>query len=268
MGRACLLMVIHRRIGDGGLPWGRRTTEWSACAVARACNATASLGRTFGWVTISVHRARRKNRLCHRRQPRKAGSNELRPLSRPARNARRRSLQANAADAFAKSVGCIQCHQGVGDMHDKETVRLGCCDCHGGNPCAVTKDEAHVFPRFPAAWPSKCQPSAKLHAPQPRIPRFHTLRQSRRFTRSPHQLRRLPCERSPRSPQKHDDPRVHAVGRRRLYNNGAVPFKEARFGESYSMCGAPQRAANRPHAHARRNREQRRPPLSRSPAAL
>ena len=26
-----------------------------------------------------------------------------------------------------------------------------------------------------------------------------------------------------------------------LYNNGAVPFKEARFGESYSMCGSPQR---------------------------
>ena len=31
-----------------------------------------------------------------------------------------------------------------------------------------------------------------------------------------------------------------------LYNNGAVPFKQPRFGESYSMHGTPQRMQNVP----------------------
>ncbi|HEY2826565.1 MAG TPA: hypothetical protein VGJ04_03110, partial [Pirellulales bacterium] len=66
--------------------------------------------------------------------------------------------QQTAEEALAKSVGCIQCHQGVGDMHNKPTVRLGCCDCHGGDPIANTKECAHVHPWFPDAWPSSANP--------------------------------------------------------------------------------------------------------------
>ena len=32
------------------------------------------------------------------------------------------------ADVMRKSWGCVNCHQGVHDMHDLPTVKLGCCD--------------------------------------------------------------------------------------------------------------------------------------------
>src|SRR5262245_26295086 len=66
--------------------------------------------------------------------------------------------QQTAEEALGKSIGCMQCHQGVGDPHGKTTVRLGCCDCHGGNPAAASKEAAHIFPRFPDAWPSSANP--------------------------------------------------------------------------------------------------------------
>ncbi|HEY2759314.1 MAG TPA: hypothetical protein VGI75_01185 [Pirellulales bacterium] len=145
-----------------------------------------------------------------------------------------------SADAFAKSVGCIQCHQGIRDMHDKETVRLGCCDCHGGNPCAITKEEAHVFPRFPAAWPSSANPV-----------RSYTLlnHESAEFIRfvNPGDLRvaHISCGacHAKEVLEVRKSMMTHGcmLWGAALYNNGAVPFKAARFGESYSMCGAPQR---------------------------
>ena len=50
-------------------------------------------------------------------------------------------LRQTEGDAAAKSQGCVLCHQGVGDMHAKRIdgkpiVRLGCTDCHGGDPVA------------------------------------------------------------------------------------------------------------------------------------
>src|SRR5262245_22379121 len=57
-----------------------------------------------------------------------------------------------ADDVLAKSHGCLVCHENVGDMHRQETVKLGCCDCHGGNPNATTEVAAHVHPLFPGAW--------------------------------------------------------------------------------------------------------------------
>ena len=58
------------------------------------------------------------------------------------------------ADAAAKSRGCVACHQNVGDMHNKATVRLGCIDCHGGNP---TRDDDGRGPRPSAAFPTPGQ---------------------------------------------------------------------------------------------------------------
>ena len=56
-------------------------------------------------------------------------------------------LRQTEAEAAGKSQGCVQCHQGVGDMHGKRIdgkpiVRLGCTDCHGGDPLATTADES------------------------------------------------------------------------------------------------------------------------------
>src|SRR5438128_8826620 len=42
-------------------------------------------------------------------------------------------MKQTQAEATAKSQACTSCHQGVGDMHVKTTVHLGCVDCHGGD---------------------------------------------------------------------------------------------------------------------------------------
>src|SRR5262245_56743743 len=42
-------------------------------------------------------------------------------------------LKQTAAEARAKSAGCLACHQGARDPHYKDTLRLGCTDCHGGD---------------------------------------------------------------------------------------------------------------------------------------
>src|SRR5207244_2601940 len=55
-------------------------------------------------------------------------------------------LRQTAAEASRKSAGCVACHQGAQDPHFKETLHLGCCDCHGGDPSATTKERGHVFP--------------------------------------------------------------------------------------------------------------------------
>src|SRR5262249_43892531 len=58
-------------------------------------------------------------------------------------------LKQTGEQAFAKSAGCVQCHQNTCDPHARETLHLGCCDCHGGDPTAAAKEKAHVAPRFP-----------------------------------------------------------------------------------------------------------------------
>src|SRR6185436_3718538 len=63
-------------------------------------------------------------------------------------------MRQTDAEAAAKSRGCVTCHQNTGDMHQRATVRLGCIDCHGGDPNAVEKCQAHVPARFPEAWGS------------------------------------------------------------------------------------------------------------------
>ena len=53
-----------------------------------------------------------------------------------------------------------------------------------------------------------------------------------------------------------------------LYNNGAYPAKNTRFGESYDRDGKPQSLKTFSAAHARRNAHQGRPAVSRSAPAL
>src|SRR5437870_5276036 len=71
-------------------------------------------------------------------------------------------LRQPKAVADAKSVGCIQCHEHTHDPHfGPERItsfHLGCVDCHGGDPNAITKEHAHVAPRFPEAWRSSANP--------------------------------------------------------------------------------------------------------------
>ncbi|MCE9605162.1 MAG: hypothetical protein K8U03_09710 [Planctomycetia bacterium] len=142
--------------------------------------------------------------------------------------------------AADKSMGCIQCHHGVGDMHAKATVHLGCTDCHGGDASATTKERGHVGARFPEAWPTAGNPVrsyALLNHESPEFIRFVNpgdLRVAHISCGACHAQEVLAVR---KSMMTHGCMLWGAA----LYNNGAVPNKRAVYGESYSMCGSPQR---------------------------
>ncbi|MBZ5694575.1 MAG: hypothetical protein LAN36_04345 [Acidobacteriia bacterium] len=161
------------------------------------------------------------------------------------------------AEADKKSAGCITCHAGIDEptMHPTRTVRLGCTDCHGGDASAgispdtpkdsrdyaEAKRRAHVQPRdleFARGAGSVERPYTKW------------LRESTDYVRfaNPGDLRV--------APQTCGTAGCHAAEVRNvstsmmthggmlwgaaLYNNGSIPVKNARFGESYSADGLPQ----------------------------
>ncbi len=151
----------------------------------------------------------------------------------------------NQADAevHRKSASCINCHQNVGNPHREDTVPLGCVDCHGGNPTAATMELAHVQPRFPDAWRgSSANPVRSYTLLNHESPDFV------RFV-NPGDLRvaHISCGTSGCHGEIVDFTRksmmTHGamLWEAALYNNGSYPSKRARFGESYSMHGVPQR---------------------------
>src|ERR1044071_7569090 len=159
-----------------------------------------------------------------------------------------------AEEAARRSAGCVDCHKGIEDMHNG-SINLGCIDCHGGNADAraqgmqkgsagyeEAKKSAHIKPRFPERWKSSANPLR---------PYTLTLEESQEFIRfvNPGDLRvaQLSCG----TTECHYGD-VHNVGKSMmttgamlwgaaLYNNGAFPLKNYRFGESYDANGTPQR---------------------------
>src|SRR4051812_12481815 len=167
-----------------------------------------------------------------------------------------RAQDTTAQPTDAASVGCISCHGPTDSptMHQTATVKIGCADCHGGDPSVstppgATKDQA-----------AYSQAKLRAHV-QPREPkdsheverRAYTkwLQESAEYVRfiNPGDLR--VAEKSCGNSGCH----ISEVQRTRsslmthgamlweaaLYNNGAYPFKNPHFGESYSKTGAPQR---------------------------
>ena len=78
--------------------------------------------------------------------------------------------------------GCLKCHDQIEPMHrygptvagaldkldnGKDGIGLTCTACHGGNPVATTKEEAHVQPRFPKEW----MRGGKFRVPESSAPR-------------------------------------------------------------------------------------------------
>ena len=146
-------------------------------------------------------------------------------------------------DVYAKSWGCVTCHAGVGDMHDMKTVKLGCVDCHGGDPNCTSKNGAHISPVFASAWATSGNPIRSytlLNHESPEFIRFVNpgdLRVAHFSCGQCHPSETLAVK---KSMMTHGCMLWGAA----LYNNGAVPNKTARYGESYSMGGVPQRLIN------------------------
>ncbi len=149
----------------------------------------------------------------------------------------------SAAEVVAKSAGCVNCHQGSHDPHEKETVRLGCVDCHGGNPTAATRWDAHVRPRYPEGWgegsANPVRSYTLLNRESPEFIRFVNPGDLRAARASCGTMNCHPNEvlQNQMSMMTHGAMLWGAA----LYNNGSVPEKRSRYGESYSMHGAPQR---------------------------
>ncbi len=203
-------------------------------------------------------------------------------------------LQTTRISAFKKSIvrqtvtapleGCISCHGPIEPMHKygttetleqlkdgKDAVGLTCTACHGGNPAPrKTSDDpkeiervkqlAHVRPRFPDEW----KRDGKYTGANPE--RTYTLlaRESWEFARfvNPGDLRVVSktCAGSAchdvesknvaRSMMTHGAMLWGAA----LYNNGSLPLKDSRFGESYSTTGAPQTLIQDPKPSAEESR--------------
>lgn len=151
-------------------------------------------------------------------------------------------LAQTAEEAAAKSTGCVVCHQNTGDPHGKNTLRIGCTDCHGGNAQCDNKPGAHVSPRFPHLWPTSANPVrsyALLNHESPDFIRFV----------NPGDLRiaHISCGTA------NCHPKEVQVNRKQImttgcmlwgaaaYNNGTLNSKTSVLGQAYSMTGAPLR---------------------------
>ncbi|HXT24502.1 MAG TPA: hypothetical protein VN749_06685 [Candidatus Eisenbacteria bacterium] len=156
-----------------------------------------------------------------------------------------------------KSEGCITCHSPMDEptMHPTKTVQLRCTDCHGGNRSAGTtpgatpnspeyltaKQKAHVPPRDPVFLNRGALPQSVFTRWQ---------RESAEYVKfvNPGDLRvaaetcgSAGCHASEtRSVSASMMTHTGMLWNAALYNNGGIPTKNARFGESYDRNGQPQ----------------------------
>jgi hypothetical protein len=160
-------------------------------------------------------------------------------------------------EALARSTGCMSCHTTTDEatMHPSKGVHLGCTDCHGGNNSVAVapgtsptsaeyqaaKERAHVQPR---------DPFFKNRTAMPERAYTHWLKESPEYVRfvNPGDLRVAaetcgtagchPIE--TRAVSTNMMTHTGFLWGAALYNNGGIPYKNTRFGESYDREGKPQ----------------------------
>jgi hypothetical protein len=153
------------------------------------------------------------------------------------------------AEAAAKSGGCLTCHTATDlpTMHASPAVVLGCTDCHGGDATVrfsraadpdVTRDHAHVLPRYPQAWnwPSSANPE-----------RSYTLlnRESAAYIRfvnpGDYRVAREACGACHAKTISDAERSLMATTAMfwgaAAYNNGILPFKKPLIGLAYTPDG-------------------------------
>ncbi|MDB6170544.1 MAG: hypothetical protein JWM88_3408 [Verrucomicrobia bacterium] len=144
-------------------------------------------------------------------------------------------------DAQRKSAGCVECHQGIEDMHASPGVVLGCTDCHGGNATpGLTMTKAHVAPLNPAFWESSANPSNSsvlLNHESAEFIQFVNPGDLRVADRACGACHGDINQAVGHSMMNHGAMLWGAA----LYNNGAMPSKDYRYGQAYGAGGAPLR---------------------------
>jgi hypothetical protein len=151
-------------------------------------------------------------------------------------------------------------------MHPTGAAIISCVDCHGGNATVErpnapdtaeysrAKQRAHPRPRLPDLWRSSANPV-----------RAYTdwLKETKEYIQfvNPGDLRVAvetcgKCHaKEVRAVQTSMMTHGGMLWQAALYNNGAYPFKDARFGESYSSNGAPQRISTWPQPSEQETRD-------------
>ena len=163
----------------------------------------------------------------------------------------------SSQEADRKSAGCITCHWPMDEptMHPTKTVQLGCTDCHGGNSSAgitpgtaqnsseylARKEKAHVQPR---------DPGFRDRGALPKRVFTKWLGESAEYVKfvNPGDLRvaaetcgSTGCHASEtRAVSTSMMTHTGMLWNAALYNNGGIPTKNTRFGESYDRDGQPQ----------------------------
>src|SRR5262245_39269708 len=163
------------------------------------------------------------------------------PFPMPPEMANIELMKQTRETAFSKSVGCIVsgCHENVQDPHGKETLNIGCTDCHGGDATCTDKFKAHVPPKMPQVWPTSANPIrgyTVLNTESPAFIRFM----------NPGDLRiaHISCGTAGCHPKEVQTNRkqIMATGCMLLgaaaYNNATIPAKRSVLGEAYGMNGA------------------------------
>ena len=167
-------------------------------------------------------------------------------------------IRQTQAEADAKTRGCMSsgCHTPIDSvtMHSTSTVRIGCTDCHGGD-ATVMNTAAAGTPQYDEA-KHKAHPRARFADDENRSanrvrPYTHWLKESAEWIKfvnpGDNRISALTCGRSGCHMEEVHQVRTSMMTHgallweAALYNNGGYPLKDARFGESYSMDGKPQR---------------------------
>ena len=169
----------------------------------------------------------------------------VRSTTPPAAIPPRNWIDQTQAEADAKSIGCLECHQGVEPMHKAEqNVVLGCTDCHGGNPARhLQKEQAHILPKNKEFWNSSANPpnsNAWLNHESPEFIRFINPGDLRVAEQSCGLCHGEIIHNVDHSMMNHGAMLWGAA----LYNNGAYPEKNYRFGQAYATDGAPLKLIN------------------------
>lgn len=61
----------------------------------------------------------------------------------------RQLINQTPEDVRLKSAGCLTCHSAIESIHKSAIVKLGCTDCHGGDPKGTTIEVSHIKARYP-----------------------------------------------------------------------------------------------------------------------
>ena len=150
-------------------------------------------------------------------------------------------IDQSRAEAHRKSAGCIECHEGIEDMHASTNVVLGCIDCHGGDPTpGLTMRKAHVAPLHPELWQSSANPSESsvlLNHESPEFIQFVNPGDLRVAEKACGLCHGDLVKTNQHSMMNHGAMLWGAA----LYNNGASPDKNYRYGQAYAADGAPLR---------------------------